>query len=84
MNSNYLAANKERFGTDERVIEKLAQLMEKESALLKAGLDFVPSIWNYKNPSVWTAELREKQVKVLAEFSGLEKQVNRILKTEIK
>ena len=84
INGKYLTANKEKFGVDTKVIEKLTQLMEDESSLLNGGINSVPSIWERKDASVWTSEVRAQQVEILDEFLKLEEQVNQILKTKIK
>jgi hypothetical protein len=83
-NNMYLTANKEKFGVDEKVIESLAQLMEKESALLQNGFNSVPSTWEHPNPSVWTQDLRRQQTETLEDFLKLEEQVRQILRTKIK
>lgn len=83
INSKYLIVNKEKFGVDGKIIYDLAQLMEKESALLQSGFDFVPSPFEHRNTSAWTPELRKKQAKVLSDFLKLEEQVNQILKSKI-
>jgi len=82
-NSKYLITNKGKFGLDEKIIYNLTQLMEKESALLQSGFDCVPSIFDHKDASAWTSELRKNQAKVLSGFLKLEEQVNQILKSKI-
>jgi len=83
-NGAYLTANKKKFGVDEKIIEKLAQLMEKESALLGKGFNSVPSIWEHKDASVWTQDVRSQQAEILSELLALEEQVAQILNAEIR
>ena len=84
LNHMYLTSNKNKFGIDEEVIENLAQLTEKESALLGNGFNSVPSIWEHKDASVWTQDVRIQQTETLNGFLELEEQVAQILNAEIR
>jgi len=82
--NKYLTANQEKFGVKGETIEKLAKLMEQESALLWNNFNAIPSSFSNQDALAWTAGSRADQAKVLAEFLALEEQANRILKKEIK
>jgi hypothetical protein len=83
LNGQFLMANKKRFDVDEKAIEDLVKLMEKESTLLANNLSSVPSLWEYENASVWTRDLRKQQVETLADFLELEKSAQQILRAEL-
>jgi len=74
----YLLENKEKFGIEVEIIDKLAELYAKETKIMEEGFDFVPSPYNEKF-SDWNEETRAKQLEVLQALLQVENEVNDIL-----
>jgi len=74
----YLLENKEKFGIDVELIDKLAELYAKETKIMEDGFAFVPSPYNSKF-SEWNEEIREKQLEVMQALLQVENEVNDIL-----
>ena len=82
INARYLSDNKDKFGVDGGAVEELVELMEKETKLLHDAFVCVPSTWENASASVWTQDLRKKQIKALSELLALEERVASALKTD--
>ena len=74
----YLMENKEKFGIDVELIDKLAELYAKETKIMEDGFAFVPSPYGEKF-SEWNEEIRAKQIEVMQALLQVENDVNDIL-----
>ena len=70
--------NKEKFGIDVELIDKLAELYAKETKIMEDGFAFVPSPYDEKF-SEWNEEIRAKQIEVMQALLQVENDVNDIL-----
>ncbi len=74
----YLLDNKDKFGIDVELIDKLAELYAKETKIMEEGFAFVPSPYNSEF-SDWNEETRAKQLEVMKALLLVENEVNDIL-----
>lgn len=77
--AGFLTANRERFGADPELIERLKVLYEEEVKILEQGAAFVPSPHMGMKASDWTGGQRRGQIEALEKFLAKEREVSEIL-----
>ena len=77
--ANYLESNKAKFQTNEDILGELSVIYQKETDILKKGLEYLAPLQDSGTPETWTTEMRAHEILILEEFRNLELRAQQLL-----